>query len=412
MSETNHDTTPVIPIGVACDVQLGKMVQPRPSTSADRKFPYVHAANIRPGGRLDLKHSHKLMYFSPKEASDYAIKQSDVLIVEGGKVGQPAFVTSDLDGYGFQNSILRLRPYCHKSHGRYIYYAMMEAVNSGRVEVSVDSVSIPHFTAEKVGRFRIPLPPLPTQRAIADYLDRETAEIDGMRTDLDEMERLLTERRIASFNATIRGRTTTEVKISVASQLITGNTPEGGGIRADNTVLEGIPWLRPDDLYGNKTQPSTRLTEEQALSVKVIPARTPLVCGIGSVGKVGILNEPCSTNQQITALVPNPGFDGDYLFRAVEASQDGLLATAAENVIPILNNLRMGMFMVPYVELSEQRRIADEIDRETPEIDSMLEDITKLRDLLAERRAALISAAVTGQIDIPVSPTHKDEDHV
>lgn len=66
---------------------------------------------------------------------------------------------------------------------------------------------------------------------------------------------------------------------------------------------------------------------------------------------------------------------------------------------------------IPIPPLADQRRIADAIDRETAEIDSMLEDITKLRDLLAERRAAVISAAVTGQIDIPVSPTHKDEPH-
>ena len=65
MGETKHVTTPVTPIGAACDVKLGKMVQPRPRTSADRQFPYVHAANIRPGGGLDLEHSHKLMYFSP-----------------------------------------------------------------------------------------------------------------------------------------------------------------------------------------------------------------------------------------------------------------------------------------------------------------------------------------------------------
>ena len=41
----------------------------------------------------------------------------------------------------------------------------------------------------------------------------------------------------------------------------------------------------------------------------------------------------------------------------------------------------------------------------------MLEDITKLRDLLAERRAAVISAAVTGQMDIPASLDDKDEPH-
>ena len=48
------------------------------------------------------------------------------------------------------------------------------------------------------------------------------------------------------------------------------------------------------------------------------------------------------------------------------------------------------------------------IDRETAEIDDMLADITELRELLAERRAAVIAAAVTGQIDIPTAeePTH------
>ena len=71
----------------------------------------------------------------------------------------------------------------------------------------------------------------------------------------------------------------------------------------------------------------------------------------------------------------------------------------------------LGREVIPRPDLPTQRRIAGEIDRETAEIDSMLSDITKLRDLLAERRAALISAAVTGQSDIPVSPTHEDEPH-
>lgn len=194
------------PISVAADVTLGKMVQPRPNTACDKKRPYVHAANIRPDGRLDLEHSHKLMYFNPKEFSYYSIQEYDVLIVEGGKVGQPAYVTNDIDGYGFQNSILRLRSYTQKSFGRYLYYAMLEAVTSGRVEVSVDSVSIPHFTAEKVSRFRIPLPPLSEQRRIADEIDRETAEIDSMLEDITKLRDLLAERRAAVISAAVTGQ--------------------------------------------------------------------------------------------------------------------------------------------------------------------------------------------------------------
>ncbi|PCC82307.1 type I restriction endonuclease subunit S [Corynebacterium accolens] len=84
---------------------------------------------------------------------------------------------------------------------------------------------------------------------------------------------------------------------------------------------------------------------------------------------------------------------------------------STDTALPSMTSTVLSQLRIPLPPLGEQRRIADEIERETAEIDSMLEDITKLRDLLAERRAAVISAAVTGQIDIPVSPTHKDEPH-
>ena len=68
-----------------------------------------------------------------------------------------------------------------------------------------------------------------------------------------------------------------------------------------------------------------------------------------------------------------------------------------------INYARLEKLVLPVPPLEEQRRIADEIDRETAEIDAMIADITELRDLLAERRAAVIAAAVTGQIDIPAA---------
>ena len=88
-----------------------------------------------------------------------------------------------------------------------------------------------------------------------------------------------------------------------------------------------------------------------------------------------------------------------------------VLYGGASSTVPSLRMHMLEDLQIHLPPLTEQRRIADEIDRETAEIDSMLEDITKLRDLLAERRAAVISAAVTGQINIPVSPTYKDESH-
>lgn len=71
--------------------------------------------------------------------------------------------------------------------------------------------------------------------------------------------------------------------------------------------------------------------------------------------------------------------------------------------VPTFDLSGLRQHRVPLPPLEEQRRIVDEINRETAEIDAMLADITELRDLLAERRAAVIAAAVTGQIDIPAA---------
>ena len=84
---------------------------------------------------------------------------------------------------------------------------------------------------------------------------------------------------------------------------------------------------------------------------------------------------------------------------------------STDTALPSMTSTILSQLRIPVPPLAKQCRIADEIDRETAEIDSMLEDIRELRDLLAERRTAVISAAVTGQIDIPASPTSKDESH-
>ena len=69
---------------------------------------------------------------------------------------------------------------------------------------------------------------------------------------------------------------------------------------------------------------------------------------------------------------------------------------------------RLEAMGVPLPSRDRQQIVVEHVLNETAEIDAMLADIMELRDLLAERRAAVIAAAVTGQIDIPTAeePTH------
>ncbi|MER0091026.1 restriction endonuclease subunit S [Corynebacterium sp. KPL2680] len=92
---------------------------------------------------------------------------------------------------------------------RFVYYWALDAPLS----ILSTNTAVPSMTSSDLAQLYLAVPPLDTQCAIADYLDRETAEIDGMRADLDEMERLLEERRrnivkVSSLNCGNLGATT------------------------------------------------------------------------------------------------------------------------------------------------------------------------------------------------------------
>ena len=194
-----------IGIGLMLDVKLGKMLQTKPKTPTDRLQPYLRAAHIQPGGRLDLAIDTKEMYFSEREAEALSLRAGDAVIVEGGAgFGRAAYLTEDMPGWGFQNSIIRLRG--ASSDTRYAVYALQAALESGEIAIACNAATFAHFTAEKVESFRIPYHGMDEHRRIADHLDEVTGRIDAMLATIDELKALLVERRAALITDVVTGR--------------------------------------------------------------------------------------------------------------------------------------------------------------------------------------------------------------
>ena len=192
-------------IGLMLDVKLGKMLQTKPKTPTDRLQPYLRAAHIQPGGRLDLTIDTKEMYFSEPEAEALSLRAGDAVIVEGGAgFGRAAYLTEDMPGWGFQNSIIRLRG--ASSDTRYAVYALQAALESGEIAIACNAATFAHFTAEKVEGFRIPYHGTDEHRRIADHLDEVTGRIDAMLATIDELKALLVERRAALITDVVTGR--------------------------------------------------------------------------------------------------------------------------------------------------------------------------------------------------------------
>ncbi|WOH93582.1 restriction endonuclease subunit S [Corynebacterium urealyticum] len=289
-------------------------------------------------------------------------------------------------------------------------------------QVLSTDTAVPSMTSTDLGQLYIHLPKLETQRAIADYLDRETAEIDAMTADLDELEKLLTEHRNSIATIFIGNLEsdpdTRRVSLNVVADLISSSV--------DKKSREGEPLVRlvnyTDVYYGD-----TLTADADYMEATATPEQIERV-GVRDGDVIFTKDSETADDIGIPALIRNPDPDmvcgyhltiarprrelinPRYLYWILMSGQAKSYWTQAANGVTRFSIGSSATSRLPVVlpPLNRQEKVAAEIDRETAEIDAMLADITELRDLLAERRAALIAAAVTGQIDIPTAeePTH------
>jgi type I restriction enzyme S subunit len=134
-----------------------------------------------------------------------------------------------------------------------------------------------------------------------------------------------------------------------------------------------------------------------------------LVCGVGAtVGRVGFAEGPISTNQQITAVCTD--HDAVFWYYALTGARQELVRLSVGNTLPILNNERLNSLFVAIPPLREQREIAAHLDNETAKIDTLIGKAERFIELAKERRSALITAAVTGQIDVRPGASRRNVD--
>jgi len=156
--------------------------------------------------------------------------------------------------------------------------------------------------------------------------------------------------------------------------------------------------VKPDDLSAFEAIANTKeyLSETGLKLCRPIPACSPLVCCIGTVGKFGFSRDVAATNQQINAVVFQPNkvttAFGLYLIAATEGEH---LSRANKNVVSILNTTQQSNIVIPVPDPAEQRAIAAFLDRETGRVDQLVAKKRELIERLKEKRTALISRTVT-----------------
>lgn len=348
------------------------------------------------------------------------LRDGDLLITKDGTIGKLSLV-SGLDKPASLNSGIFLVRAQESYSTRFLYWVLSSRVFEDYVALTSTGSTILHLYQNVFEQFSFGFPSLAVQTSIANFLDRETGQIDVLIAKQERLIGLLAEKRQAVItHAVTKGLDPTAptkpsgvpwlgeipshwgaVPLKWLSRFTTGITPPTDNESNFPGEATPYPWIRPEDLdqSGRPTTASKFLSFEAWNGCRPVRADSVLVCCIGAtLGKVGLIRKPAVTNQQITAIESEMA--GSYLFAALGAARQEIEAMSVGNTLPILNAGRLGMLSVPVPPAQEQLRIAQYVDARSRELDRLSAKCKSAITLLRERRSALISAAVTGKIDV------------
>jgi type I restriction enzyme S subunit len=276
---------------------------------------------------------------------------------------------------------------------------------------------------EDFASLSLPVPPAKDAAIIAAYLDRETGRIDALVARLERLIALLTEKRQAVIShAVTKGlNPAAPMKDSgidwlgevpahwetvavrrIADSVTTGGTPSGVVLSEDETAA--LPWFTPSDFRSLRLETAGKSLSRDTIEnedAKVFHGGSVLLVGIGAtLGKVGKAVSSCSANQQINCIGRLHRIAAEFLTLSLSAQLQQMKFLSNASTIGILNQEKTKEVMICLPPMDEQREIVERLERHLDEIGVAVSRLSSSIAVVKERRAALISAAVTGQIPL------------
>jgi len=393
-------------------------------TDPDTFFTYVDIGNVTQGS-MDIEGAGVRFADAPSRARRLAHAGDSVVSTVRTYLRAVATVPESERDLVFSTGFAVLQP-TSRVKSRWLAYYLQGDEFVNRVVAHSEGVSYPAISASRLISLNLCLPPLAEQRAITVYLDRETAQIDALIGQQAQLIDTLRERRGVERTAlAVRGADVAApldpsplfwapeipahwaiVPLTAVARLESGHTPS----RTQEDLWQDchIPWVSLNDVGSMTSVELIRRTVNQisdtgirSSSARLLPAGTVVLSRDATVGRSAIMAVPMATSQHFADWVCGPNLDPHYLW---------LLFTSAMQ--PYFNSLTNGStlrtigmgplraFKIPLPPLVEQHAIVKRAREQTAKIDILIGKAERFIKLAMERRAALITAAVTGQLDV------------
>jgi len=352
------------------------------------------------------------------------LRENDLLLSRAGTIGRAYLVPESAAGSTFAGFLIRFRPR-REVDPRYLHYALRSKPTQDQIRADAVTSTIQNFNADRYANLRIPDASPTAQRQIADFLDDRVARIDQIIT----ARRVQAQRLDESYASMRRSALTTAPgatsqcelpwlatvpeswavrRLSQVARMGTGHTPSRS--EPDYWVDCDIPWLTTGDVHRFRHD-EVDVIHETTLNISALglansaavlhPARTVALSRTASAGFAVIMGSEMATSQDFATWTCGAALLPDYLLHLLRVMQPYLLgnlsmgSTHKTIYLPDLMDIR-----IPVPDLATQRVAVEQVREAAASRQEITSAINKQIRGLEEYKQALITAAVTGELDV------------
>ncbi len=358
------------------------------------------------------------------EIDRFGLTVDDVVITKDSEtwddIGVPAVIAESAPDLVCGYHLAMLRPNVSMLDGRYLFRCLQARPMQFQFERTATGVTRFGLGLDAIGRLYLPVPPLPRQRAIAAYLDRETAKIDAMIAAKEQLLTILAEKRRALITHAVTCGLNPEAPMKDSGVEWLGELPKHwslskftwtvfiaeGQVDPEQEPFRSMMLMAPNHIESGTGRLVGRETaaEQSAISGKYFCRKGDIVYSKirPALRKAAQAPEDCLCSADMYPLRPIGDLLAEYLLYFLLGDRFSTWAVLESQrvAMPKINREAISAIRIPVPPQQEQREIVDAMRLATSRMDKLSEAAGKSMKLLAERRASLIAAAVTGVLDV------------
>ncbi|SMP49129.1 type I restriction enzyme, S subunit [Desulfonatronum zhilinae] len=392
-------------------------------------IPFISAEAIK-NDKIDF--NKKRGFISIEEHERFSLKykpqMGDVYMIKSGATtGNLARVQTN-EEFNIWSPLAAFRPAPNKTTTDFLFFYMKSSRFFSAIELGWNYGTQQNIGMNVLENLRMVRPTLQEQTAIANYLDRKTTEIDELIADKKRLLELYEEEKTAIINQAVTKGINPNVPMKDSGIEWLGEIPEhwevlpikytlskpitDGPHETPELLPDGIPFIsaeaiKNDKIDFNKKRGFISREEHERFSLKYKPqiGDVYMIKSGATTGNLAIVETDIEFNIWSPLAAMRPNYDvllSEFLFYFMKsksffsAIEIGWNYGTQQNIgMKVLENIRM---VLP--SINEQKEIVEHIKVQLILLNSQIEKVNKLIDLLTEYRTALISEVVTGKIKV------------